>query len=230
MEDDCYTTHAGVVISLGWNTPVYTYISDKIPEAHKLIVDVAELLPAPPRHQRIKHECFPDAAMVSRIQRQKGFEEALALCESVLQIHGIVLVLCKGGNHRSPTVANSMKQPGRIVIHSTLFTRPPFCGEHIATLVHACIKCENSLEFYSELIRNSKDSQQNTQLCVGWNAGNVETQKVDTKVPFLSAGAEVEVLDTCDHSCLVKDKTTGCSCELPVTWLLHKHVYMRREM
>ena len=39
-EEVCYTKHTGVVISLGWNTELYKYILDNIPEAKERVVDV----------------------------------------------------------------------------------------------------------------------------------------------------------------------------------------------
>ena len=228
-EDVCYTKHAGVVISLGRETALYEYVLKEIPEAHQLVVNVASSLPAPPRHERVKRAFFPDASVVSRIRQQQGFSEVVQQCELVLQRYGIVLVMCKGGNHRAPTVADCLKRKGRFVIHATLATRRAFCCTHIATLVHACVRCSNGVEFYSRLIRESEDLRCESQLCVGWDAADLETCEVDPTVSFLRAGSNVQVLEMRGCECLVRDRETGHTCALPVTWLVPRCVYMERE-
>ena len=166
--------------------------------------------------------------MVLRIQQLGGFAEVVKACELVLQTYGIVLVVCKGGNHRSPTVAHIMRSEGRFVIHATLFTRRAFHCTHIAALVHACVRCSNGVDFYSRLIRESEDPNYELQLCVGWTPGDVETREADTSMSFVREGAEVQVLDTCGYECTVRDKETRYTYTLPATWLIPKRVYMER--
>ena len=229
-QDENYTKHCGVVISLGWNTPIYRHITKKIPEAHNLIIDLTRFLEAPEKEERVKGACFPDENVVSQIRAHKRFNEVVEICESVLRRYGIVLVACKGGNHRAPTVADSMKSRGRFVLHATLFTRPSLQCSHVATLVHACVKCSTSINFYNHLVRESNDPQYPTPLCVGWSSVvNLDTGEVDTSIPPITAGSEVQVLTVNGYKSIVKDTATGQTYALPVTWLVPKSVYTRRE-
>ena len=228
-ENENYTKHLGVVISLGKTTPLCEYILERIPEARRLLVDVTKWLRAPPRQKRVKGAYFPDDKVVSQTRQQNGFNEAVEACESTLRKYGIALVACKGGNHRAPTVADSMKSTGRLVLHATLGTRPSLPHKHVATLVHACVKCSSSIEFYNGLVRESQDPQYKTPLCVGWcSTVNVDgIWHVDTSRP--QAGSEVQVLKANGRESIVIDTATGRTCALPVTWLLPKSVYTRRE-
>ena len=228
-ENENYTKHCGVVISLGNTTPLWYYIRDEIPEAEYLIVDVTQWLRAPPRQERVKGY-FPDDNVVSQIRQHNRFNEAKEACESTLRKYGIALVACKGGNHRAPTVADSMKARGRFVLHATLRTRPSLPHKHVATLVHACVKCSTSIHFYNHLVRESNDPQYPTPLCVGWSSVvNLDTGEVDTSMPPITAGSEVQVLTVNGYKSIVKDTATGQTYALPVTWLVPKSVYTRRE-
>ena len=228
-ENENYTKHCGVVISLGNTTPLWCYIRQEIPEAKYLIVNVTEWLRAPPRQERVKGY-FPDDNVVSQIRNHDGFNKAKDACESTLGKYGIALVACKGGNHRAPTVANSMKSRGRFVLHATLSTRPSLQCSHVATLVHACVKCSTSINFYNHLVRESNDPQYPTPLCVGWSSVvNLDTGEVDTSIPPITAGSEVQVLTVNGYKSIVKDTATGQTYALPVTWLVPKSVYTRRE-
>ena len=159
---------------------------------------------------------------MSSIRQQEGFNEAVEACESTLRKYGIVLVACMRGNDRAPTVADSMKSRGRVVLHATL--EPSLQCSHVATLVHACVKCSSSTEFYNRLVSESQDSQYKTPLCVGWSSAvNVDgTWQLDTSRP--QAGSEVQLLQVKGSESIVMDTTTGHTYVLPVTWLLPKSV------
>jgi len=224
-----YTRHGGVVISLGYQSAAYEYILQDIPEAKRLIVNVAHILTAPPKDERVKGACFPDKCVVSQVRGHARFPAAVDACEQVLQTYGIVLVVCKGGNHRSPTVADSIGCRGRFVIHATIYKRPRFISKDIATLVHACVESRSGDDFYSHLIRASQNPRDETQLCVGWAPVDMDTGEAVTSVQFVRAGAEVQILQACDRVCTVKDKETKYIYTIPATWLIPKCVYMRRE-
>ena len=76
--------HSGVVISLGWNTYVYEFIKREVPDVDKLAVNVARLLPAPPRGARVPGN-FPDAHIVSRIRGLEGFDTCVQICRDILE-------------------------------------------------------------------------------------------------------------------------------------------------
>ena len=228
-ENENYTKHCGVVISLGNTTPLWYYIREEIPEAEYLIVDVTQWLRAPRRQERVKGY-FPDDNVVSQIRNHDGFNKPKDACESTLGKYGIALVACKGGNHRAPTVADSMKARGRFVLHATLCTRPSLPHKHVATLVHACVQCRSSIDFYNHLVREPEDPQYPTPLCIGWSSFvNLDTGEVDTSWPPITAGSEVEVIKVNGYKSTVRDTATGHTYALPVTWLVPKSVYTCRE-
>jgi hypothetical protein len=228
-ERGCYTDHGGVVISLGWNTELFQYICDNIPEAHVLVVDVSAIIAAPPRCRRNRNAFFPDDSVVSQVRGSTRFDEAVGRCECVLRRHGIVLVTCKGGNHRAPTVADSMKRGSRFIVHATLRTRYPLRSDHIAILVHACVKNRSADSFYRLLTQELEGKRCDIHWCAGWQAGDLDTGEWDTSKQFPKAGADVEVLSVRDSWCTVEEKDTGCTYTLPITWLVPKCVFERRE-
>ena len=228
-EEVCYTKNAGVVISLGWNTPLYWHIKKNIPEAHAIIVDVSKIIPAPLKRHRVKKAFFPDERVVTQVQESPEFGEALRRCECVLDNYGIVLVMCKGGNHRAPTIADSMKRRGRFIIHATLRTRQYICPKDIEVLVHACVQSSTTENFYSQLTKDLVAKKYITRLCVGWQVGDLATGKWDTSNQFPEAGVEVEVQSVSDCWCTVKEKESEGTFTLPITWFVPTCVYKRRE-
>jgi len=227
-EEGCYTKSAGVVISLGWNTQLYQHLKVNIPEVHEIIVDVSKIIPAPDKCDRVD-AVFPDEGVVTQVQDSEQFKEALKCCECVLKKFDIVLVMCKGGNHRAPTIADSMKSPGRFIIHATLRTRQSICPKDIEVLVHACVQSSSTENFYSQLTRDLMEKKYITRLCVGWQVGDLATGKWDTSNKFPEAGVEVEVQSVSDYWCTVKVKDSEYIFKLPITWLVPLCVYERRE-
>ena len=140
-------------------------------------------------------------------------------------------LVSRDGNKKASTVADSMKSRGMFVLHATLFGRPSFQCSHVATLVHACLKCRSSIEFYNGLVHESKDPQYKTPLCVGWSTHpvNLDTNEVNTSIPPIPDGSEVEVLAVNGYESTVRDTATGHTYGLPVTWLVPKSVYTRLE-
>ena len=228
-EEVCYTKHGGVVISLGWNTPLYWHIMKNIPGAHAIIVDVSKIIPAPLKRHRVKKAFFPDERVVTQVQESPEFEEALRRCECVLDNYGIVLVTCKGGNHRAPTIADSMKRPGRIIIHATLGKREAICPQHIEVLVHACVQSSSTENFYKQLTKDLVGKKYITRLCAGWQAGDLASGKSDTSNQFPKAGVDVEVQSVSGCWCTVKEKDSEGTFTLPITWFVPTCVYKRRE-
>ena len=217
MTDWSYTQHGGAVISLGWDTHFYKWILAEIPEVEHLVVDVTQFLPAPPRAERIRGT-FPDNGVISQVREQEGFSACVSACHEMLASRGIVLVMCKGGNHRAPTVAHEMSQRGRYVIHATLrgTSIPP---AHVACLIHACVRCQSRDTFYNMLF-----TMPNERLCVGWTPGNPDTRETLMEVPYVRHGARVQVLEADETYCMVRVVATGHTCKLPLTWLLPESV------
>ena len=229
--EECYTNHGGVVISLGWDTPLYQYITKNIPDALEVLVNVADILDPPKKEDRIKGAIFPDKDVVKQVRDHRNFEEAKECCERKLDRWHIVLVCCKGGNHRAPTVADSLKRPGRFIIHATLGRRqhniPP---RYIEVLVHACVESRNTANFYRQLTQDLEANKYTTQLCVGWQSGDPATCEWDTSNEFPEAGVDViEVRGVRGYYCDVKVRNSERIFTIPVTWLLPTMLYKRRE-
>ena len=58
---------------------------------------------------------------------------------------------------------------------------------------------------------------------------NPDTNEVDTSIPPIPDGSEVQVLTVDGYESTVRDTATGHTYELPVTWLVPKSVYTRME-
>ena len=216
-DDSSYTRHGGAVISLGWDTDVYRWLLAEIPEVVQLTLDVTRFLPAPPRAERIRGT-FPDNGVICQVREQEGFSACVSACHEVLASHGIVLVMCKGGRHRAPTVAHEMSQKGRYVVHATL-RWPSISPAHVACLIHACVRCRSRDTFYNMLL-----TMPNQRLCVGWSPGNPDTRETHTEVPYVKHGARVQVLEADETDCVVRVAPTEYTCKLPLTWLLPESV------
>ena len=131
--------------------------------------------------------------------------------------------MCTGGNHRSPTVANELSCRGRYTVHATLGgSYVP--AAHVAALVHACVRGENTAEFYMDFIVASRNSATRFQLCIGWTSINLDTRRPNEDALCVEHGTEVQVLETDAHMCIVEAEGTGHTYILPVTWLLPKSV------
>ena len=109
----------GVVISLGIRTYAYDQLVRMEPRICEVLVDVRSYVNAPPRHRRV-NEVYPHAAIIDAVKMQCGYECCVSACAHVLRSQGIVVIGCKGGRHRAPTVASEFEMAGRHVIHLTL--------------------------------------------------------------------------------------------------------------
>ena len=86
------------------------------------------------------------------------------------------------------------------------------------------------MDFYNALVHESKNPPYKTPLCVGWSSVvNLGTGEADTSMPPITAGSEVQVLTVNGYQSTVRDTATGHTYALPVTWLVPKSVYTRRE-
>ena len=66
------------------------------------------MIVAPPKSQR-KRGWFPELHITNGVKSAEGFSEAVERCEVMLRKMGIVVVACKGGRHRAPTVASHLR-------------------------------------------------------------------------------------------------------------------------
>ena len=142
-------------------------------------------------------------------------------CREVLNKYGIVLVLCKGGNHRAPTVAHELLPEGGYTVHATL-GRMHALPLYVAALIHACIRCENGAAFYRDLINASRHPRSRFQLCIGWTTYDFGECASSEDKMLVDHGTEVQALEMDGDLCTVQIQSTGYIRKLPVTWLLPK--------
>ena len=109
----------GVAISIGLDTTLYPQLQQHFPNLHEVTVNVTEWIPAPRRDQRTRGR-WPNEKVIESVRQQQGYAAALSRCQRVLDEQGLVLVGCKGGNHRSPTVAANLRKT-EYVVHCTIY-------------------------------------------------------------------------------------------------------------
>ena len=91
------------------------------------------MLRPPPLNQRVRWT-FPDPENESVLASRPGFERAVTKCQQELDQNGIVFVLCKGGNHRAPTVASRVQGADYVVNYVTV----PLHTSDIVAMVMTC--------------------------------------------------------------------------------------------
>jgi hypothetical protein len=178
------------VLSVGIETPLYRELSRIFPELSSVTVDVRNQIGAPPRSDRVGGR-WPDAPVVAQVSSNHGFLNAVERCREVLELEGVVVVACKGGNHRAPTVAADVGG-ATYTIHSCT-TRLGYTG--MARALMTCLRPYPEV-FQDHLTQVVADVENNrSEYTVGWDwygfAGHVsEVCLVRTGVP-LKLGASL---------------------------------------
>ena len=92
------------------------------------------MIHAPPKSRR-KPGCFPAPHITNQVKSSDGFSEAVKRCEEKLRKMGIVVVVCKGGHHRAPTVASHLRCD--YVVHCVIHF---LSIDHIAGIIYTCYR------------------------------------------------------------------------------------------
>jgi hypothetical protein len=183
IRDDSVATRF-LVLSVGIETPLYRELSRIFPELASVTVDVREHIRAPLRADRVGGR-WPDAFVVAQVSSSHGFLNAVGICREVLELEGVVVVACKGGNHRAPTVAAEV-WGASYTIHSCT----TWLGyTDIARVLMTCLRPYPEV-FQDHLIQVVADDENNrSEYTVGWDwygfAGHVsEVCMIRTGTPL----------------------------------------------
>ena len=121
-----------IALSIGCRSQLYHQLTQIFPDLQKIVVNVGELIVAPPRRKRVA-AWFPDCRVVKQVMSSEGFQQAIQCCQERLRTRGIVLVMCKGGHHRAPTVVSQLKCDYKI--HCVIAN---FSIERVAGIIYTC--------------------------------------------------------------------------------------------
>ena len=98
------------VVSMGLETWLYHDLLKEIHNLREVVVDVRDKIKAPPKGSRIKGARYPDARVVAQIIIHEDFPLVVSNCEKVLEDRGIVVVGCKSGIRKAPTIAAAVER------------------------------------------------------------------------------------------------------------------------
>ena len=196
----------GVVISLGINTYEYRRLVEIEPSINDVLVDVRDYVHAPPRNKRASG-VYPHPGIVEQVRGSRGYESCVSACSRVLLSRGIVVIGCKGGRHRAPTVASEFHADDRHVIHLTV-------NSTCCAVVDGC-KCHVTLEDVAVLLRSCLCEWDSSHiidgihgytgrgLCIGWSCKEWAPD-TETRMLPVDFGQRVDIVATQDVL-----KTTG---------------------
>ena len=83
-----------IALSIGYESEKYEQLKTIFPNFEEIVVNVAEMIRAPPRDQRTRAG-FPDPQITNQVKFSRGFSRAVKRCEAMLRNKGIVVVACK---------------------------------------------------------------------------------------------------------------------------------------
>ena len=183
------------------------------PNFEEIVVNVAEMIRAPPRDQRIR-AWFPDPQITNQVKFSRGFSRAVKRCEAMLRNKGIVVVACKGGHHRAPTVASHLRCD--YVVHCVIHY---LSIDHIAGIIYTCYR-------RSPESRGSGMNWLDLDRCahVGWDwygFQNDDKWADDYAAPYLERGdvVIVEEVYALDYVSVTR-RHDGFKVEMAFAWLL----------
>ena len=108
------------VISIGLETSLYEQLMHDVPDVRFVTVDVRPYIPSLEPYHRPYGNLYPDPRVVRRIEGHPGFDRAVNACSETLRAHSIVIVGCKSGMYRAPTVAARVRSSNAYTVHFTL--------------------------------------------------------------------------------------------------------------
>ena len=156
LDDPAYRV---LVITMGMDTHLYRELMHWVPQVVHWTVDVRRdpehpdgWLSAPPRHERISGS-WPDRGIVSQVKNFNGpaaFRAAVRACKEKLERFGVVIVCCRGGQHRAPTVGDELARhfPVGFAVH-TRFLRLNI--NDVLSIVHVFGHCSTEIMFSSRV-------------------------------------------------------------------------------
>ena len=213
----------GVIVSSGVRSARFTQLLKLLPEAANVVVDVKEWLHAPRRADRI-HASYPNPQIIKQVRAGKGFVPCVTHCENVLRQKGVVVVVCKGGNHRAPTVAAELSSAKRHVVHLTM---DDVSVEDVAVLVGSCIG-DGRL---STQLCESAGGQNNFgpwTCCIGWEwcwtRSGTRWSLASDPLEFGTLIHHVTPSDT--SGCVIVHTVDGRTATVDTRWVIPEDIYM----
>ena len=97
-------------------------------------------------------------AVVRRIEGHPGFDRAVNACSETLRAHGIVIVGCKSGVYRAPTVAARVRSSNAYTVH---FSLQEATMVDMLLVVGSCIGIPNGT-------RGCRMQKLPSELCLAW--------------------------------------------------------------
>lgn len=166
-----------MVLSIGIATRLYEDLVDLLPEVEDVTVDIRQWIKAPHRSQRIR-AVFPDERVKYQVKSSAGFEQALDACNRILRRFGIVVIGCKSGVHRAPTMSEIVQEQARnpYVVHCCVRN---VSALEAAVLVRSCIHSRK----FSTAIHAGQLVNMKRQICLGWKWYGYVGSLLDGAVP-----------------------------------------------
>ena len=154
----------GIIVSTGFSSYRFKELMDMLPEAWDVVVD-ARMIAVPRKEDRIPG-IYPHPGIVAQVRSSWGFSKCVAASERVVQAKGVVVVACKGGNHRAPTVAGALSSNKRHTVHLTL---DPVSVRSVAILVGTCVTDGHLSKEYWCARRLQQPGQTSPDAYLGWH-------------------------------------------------------------
>ena len=152
-----------MLLSIGIETDLYRDLRRLVPEIVDIPVDIRRFIRSPPIYARIQAR-FPDERLKQQVKDHWGFMAAVHECNKVLWDEGIVVVACKSGVHRAPTVAEYVQEYAEMpyVVHCNVHAIP---AQNAALLVASRIRSK----WYGRDIHAAALRSLRPQLRLGWD-------------------------------------------------------------
>ena len=168
------------VLSIGLETPLYRRIRAEIPRLEIIVVDVRRFIGAPPRHRRARGARYPDRSVIVEVEGNAHFEQAVNECTNLLQRYRIVMVGCKSGVHRAPTVSARVGRlsSNAFTVHCSLNNMR---FDDVMWTIRSCM--DTSL-ITPQLHKTYSSILPSLRLCMGWAWTGTQSQHEDPIAQF----------------------------------------------
>lgn len=209
----------GIIVSTGFLSRRFEELMDMLPEARHVVVD-ARMIAAPRKEDRIPGR-YPHPPLVAQVRSSSGFSKCVAESERVVREKGVVIVACKGGNHRAPTVAEALSSNKRHTVHLTL---DHVSVQSVAILVGTCVGDGHLSKEYWCARRLQQPGQTSPDAYLGWHWCWRHLRIEGSNA--LCFGAHVRDVKPTDHENMVMVRADdGRYVFVHILWLLPDDVY-----
>ena len=205
-----------IALSIGYQCDLYDQLTRIFPDLQKIVVNVREMIVAPPRQQRVA-AWFPDGRVANQVMSSAGFDQAVQRCQERLRTRGIVLVMCRGGHHRAPTVVSQLKCDYKF--HCVL---AKFSIEYVAGIIYTCYGYSWK-SHASAMMCWVHSLHPENKACVGWawyGFHGDDKWADDNAAPYLDCGDIVTVEEVYEDVYVSVCGLDGSKVQMHFAWLL----------